>query len=241
MNPVLMQMQPRVIPEVIATVEQNITIPRVRFRAFTERQVVHEMNVFVRQTNYSHYIVCSDDALLYRRAFENIIENAPNYDCYTGWCNMEMYGKELSSHSNVCFQPLILMDEYKPRPEDYPPWEPVDKVLSETENFKTSIASFAMSCFTRDLLLKYPLMVWENGKSSDHHISYRFWKAGVEVWSNRNAFVRHLRQGSGIYLGKTKSWLVGKEEPKIIYELEPEQYEYDGERQYEYEPLFIRK
>ena len=98
-----------------------------------------------------------------------------------------------------------------------------------------------MSCFTRDLLLKYPLMVWENGKSSDHHISYRFWKAGIEVWSNRNAFVRHLRQGSGIHLGNTKSWLVGKEKPKIIYELEPEQYEYDGERQYEYEPLFIRK
>ena len=127
-----------------------------------------------------------------------------------------------------------------PQPQDYPEWENVDRVLSETENFKTTIASFAISCFTKDILMKYPLMVWKTGKSSDHHISYRFQKDGIEVWSNRDAFVRHLRQGQGIYKGNTSAWLVGKVKPEIIYELEPEQYEYEGVKQYLYEPLFVR-
>ena len=90
MKPVLMQMQPRVIPEAITSIQQNFTIPRVWFRAFTERQAVYQMNTFVRQTDYTHYMVCSDDALFYDRAVKNVLENAPNYDVYTGWCNMEM-------------------------------------------------------------------------------------------------------------------------------------------------------
>ena len=55
MNPVLMIMQPRIIPPAITSMRENWNLPRVWFKAFTEPQVVHEMNMFVRQTNYSHY------------------------------------------------------------------------------------------------------------------------------------------------------------------------------------------
>ena len=244
MNPVLMIMQPRIIPPAITSIRENWNKPRVWFKAFTEPQVVNEMNRFVRESDYSHYIVISDDAICYKRAFDNVLANAPKYDVFTGWCNMEMYGDKLSPHSNVSFHALPLIDEnaslVRPLYDDYPPWASVDEVLSKEGNFQTAIASFATSCFTRDILLKYPLGVWENGKASDHHISYRLQKDKVPIWTNRDAFVRHLRQGRESYLKNTKAWLVGNVPSQIIYELDKKQYQFDGQRQYEYEPLFVR-
>jgi len=186
----------------------------------------------------------SDDAISYKRAIDTVLANAPKYDVFTGWCNMEMYGDKISSHSNVSFHALPLIDEnasvVRPLYDDYPPWAPVDEVLMKEGHFQTAIASFATSCFTRDILLKYPLGVWENGKASDHHISYRLQKDKVPIWTNRDAFVRHLRQGRESYLKNTKAWLVGNVPSQIIYELDNEQYQFDGQRQYEYEPLFVR-
>ena len=244
MNPVLMIMQPRIIPSAITSIRENWNNPRVWFKAFTEPQVVNEMNRFVRESDYSHYIVISDDAICYKRAFDNVLANAPKYDVFTGWCNMEMYGDKISSHSNVSFHALPLIDEnaslVRPLYDDYPPWASVDEVLSKEGNFQTAIASFATSCFTRDILLKYPLGVWENGKASDHHISYRLQKDRIPIWTSRDVFVRHLRQGRESYLKNTKAWLVGNVPSQIIYELDKKQYQFDGQRQYEYEPLFVR-
>lgn len=244
MNPVLMIMQPRIIPPAITSIRENWNKPRVWFKAFTEPQVVNEMNRFVRESDYSHYIVISDDAICYKRAFDNVLANAPKYDVFTGWCNMEMYGDKLSPHSNVSFHALPLIDEnaslVRPLYDDYPPWASVDEVLSKEGNFQTAIASFATSCFTRDILLKYPLGVWENGKASDHYISYRLQKDRIPIWTSRDVFVRHLRQGRESYLKNTKAWLVGNVPSQIIYELDKKQYQFDGQRQYEYEPLFVR-
>ena len=244
MNPVLMIMQPRIIPPAITSMRENWNLPRVWFKAFTEPQVVNEMNRFVRESDYSHYIVISDDAICYKRAFDNVLANAPKYDVFTGWCNMEMYGDKISSHSNVSFHALPLIDEnaslVRPLYDDYPPWASVDEVLSKEGNFQTAIASFATSCFTRDILLKYPLGVWENGKASDHHISYRLQKDRIPIWTSRDVFVSHLRQGRESYLKNTIAWLVGNVPSQIIYELDKKQYQFDGQRQYEYEPLFVR-
>ena len=200
--------------------------------------------MFVRQTNLSHYVIMSDDAISYKRAIDTVLDNAPKYDVFTGWCNMEMYGDKISDHSNVSFTALPLIDEAasfaRPLHDDYPPWASVDEVLSREGNFQTAIASFATSCFTRDILLKYPLGVWDNGNASDHHISYRLQKDKVPIWTNRDAFVRHLRQGREPHLKNTRSWLVGNVPTQIIYELENDQYQFDGlQRQYEYEPLFV--
>ena len=244
MNPVLMIMQPRIIPPAITSIRENWNKPRVWFKAFTEPRVVNEMNRFVRESDYSHYIVISDDAICYKRAFDNVLANAPKYDVFTGWCNMEMYGDKISSHSNVSFHALPLIDEnaslVRPLYDDYPPWAPVDEVLSKEGNFQTAIASFATSCFTRDILFKYPLGVWENGKASDHYISYKLQKDRIPIWTSRDVFVRHLRQGRESYLKNTKAWLVGNVPSQIIYELDKKQYQFDGQRQYEYEPLFVR-
>ena len=83
------------------------------------------------------------------------------------------------------------------------------------------------------------MKTWPNGNASDHHISFRIQRGGkYTVWTHRDAFSRHLRQG---WLPLQHQWLVGNQEPEIIYELEPKQYQYEGEREFLYETLFTNR
>jgi len=235
-KPVLMQMQPRMMADPIKSVKQNVNIPRVWFRAFNEPQVCEQMNHFVRNSDYTHYLISSDDLIVYKRAIDHVLTNAPNYDIYTGWLNMHFEGGRMSNESNVCygiFKPFPLP---WPERQDYPEWENVDNVLSKNFIRQTSVASFAISCFKKQVLLDFPLKTWPNGNASDHHISFRIQRAAkYTIWTHRDAFCRHLRQG---WLPLQHHWLVGNQKPEIIYELEPKQYQYEGKREFLYEPLF---
>lgn len=239
-NPVLMNMQPRELAVPIETIRSNINIPRVWFRAFNEPQVCAQMNKFVRETNYSHYLVNSDDAIIYKRAVDKVLQDAPKYDIFTAWVNMHMNGKEMSVISNISTHRLPIIDHDKwPEREDNPEYLTIDEVLDKPNNFVVSSVCFCITSFKREVLLDYPLQTYRNTNASDHHISYRIQRDGkYKIWTHRDAFARHLRQGWDPY---KHNWLVGNEKPSIIYELEPNQYSTeDKEQRYLYEPLFVK-
>ena len=71
-DPVLLIMQPRLIDEAIDSLK-NIDIPRVWFRAFTEPQVMAQMNKYIKETNYSHYIIMSDDGVVSKQSADAIL------------------------------------------------------------------------------------------------------------------------------------------------------------------------
>ena len=104
-DPVLMIMQPRWIDEAINSLKENIDIPKVWFRAYTEPQVMAQMNQYIKETNFSHYIVMSDDGVVSKQAADTILKYGEKVedDVFTGWMNMhiEPDGK-LSYISTVC-------------------------------------------------------------------------------------------------------------------------------------------
>lgn len=216
MNPVLLQMQPRQLDECIESIYQNVNIPKVWFRAFDEPSVCAAMNEFVATTSYSHYIINSDDVIVYKDAFDCVMNHAEKYKVFTGWVNMHMIGDKMSDISNVTKGRLTLRGQFPVR-EDYPPWHTIEKVRQLIGPQETSYASFAISCFAREVLTKYLLQTYSNGNSSDHHLAYRMQKDGnYKVYTDRDAFCLHLRQGWGPY---KKKWLVGNRKPEIVYEL----------------------
>ena len=73
-DPVLMIMQPRYIDQAINSLKENIDIPKVWFRAYTETQVVDQMNKYVRETDFSHYIVMGDDGVVSKEAADTILK-----------------------------------------------------------------------------------------------------------------------------------------------------------------------
>lgn len=238
-NPVLMQMQPRALDGPIKSIRQNVNIPRVWFRAFPEPEVCKQMTQFVKETDYTHYIVNSDDQIIYERAFDNVMHNAKKYDVFTAWGNMHFNENNIMSDiANVCYGHFKTINTNRwPERSDYPKWETINEVLSYSHIRQTSMATFFFSCFKREILDYYGISTYSNGHASDHHLSYRIQRdAKYTIWTHRDAFIRHLRKG---WEALSVNWLVGNQKPEIIYELEPEQYNYDGEKEFKFEPLFV--
>ena len=219
-DPVLMIMQPRHIDEAINSLKENIDIPKVWFRAYSERQVMARMNQYINETNFSHYIVMSDDGVVSKEAADTILKYGEKveYDVFTGWMNMHIEPDGSFSKISTVSQgylPQILEYEKGPLRHEYPPWLPVEWVRNQEGMIRTKMANFAMSVAKREIFLEYPLTTWPNGRSSDHHWSFRLQESGVAVWTHPDAFIKHLRRG---WTPLTQNWLVGNVRPETIYE-----------------------
>ena len=220
-NPVVLIMQPREIVESINSLKENVNIPKVWFRAFSEEQVMYEMNCFIENTKYSHYIINGDDVIVYKDSMDVILKYAQmdEYEVVTGWMNMHLEEDgSFSKISTVQFGNFPAPKDINgPVRSEYPPKMSVEDVLnSPKEIMQTSMAPFAMSCARRELFMRFPLQTHLNGVSSDHHFSYRLQKAGIKVWTHPDAFIKHLRRG---WSPLRANWLVGKIKPEIIKEL----------------------
>ena len=219
-DPVLMIMQPRHIGEAINSLKENIDISKVWFRAYTEPQVMAQMNQYIKETNFSHYIVMSDDGVVSKKAADTILKygEMAEYDVFTGWMNMHIERDgTLSYISTVCqgMIPIVMDLQKGPQREEYPPWVPMEWVMKQTGVIQTSIANFAMSIAHREVFLKHPLQTWDSGKSSDHFWSTLLELDGLKVWTHPDAFIKHLRRG---WKPLRHNWLVGKMEPQTTYE-----------------------
>ena len=219
-DPVLMIMQPRRIDEAINSLKENIDIPKVWFRAYTEPQVMAQMNQYIKETNYSHYIVMSDDGVVSKQAADIILKygEMTEYDVFTGWMNMHIERDGTFSYISTVSQgrlPEILENEKGPSREEYPAWLPMKWVENQVGVIRTRMANFAMSIAHREIFLKYPLMTWPNGRASDHLWSFQLQEDGLKVWTHPDAFIKHLRRG---WKPWRHNWLVGNMKPETIYE-----------------------
>ena len=219
-DPVLMIMQPRHIDVSLNSLKENIDIPKVWFRAYTEPQVMACMNQYIKETNFSHYIVMSDDGVVSKGAADTILKYGEHvmYDVFTGWMNMHIEDDgSFSKISTVCQGtfPLTTDKTIGPGRNGYPPWKTMEWVKNQEGFIQTAVANFAMSIAKREMFLRFPLQTYPNNCSSDHHWSYRLQRAGIKVWTHPEAFIKHLRRGWAPW---RINWLVGNVKPETIYE-----------------------
>ena len=216
-NPVLMVMQPRQIWESLASLKENVNIPTAWFRAYTEPQVIAEMNKFINETSYSHYIVMGDDGVVSKKAADTILEYMQDerLDVFTGWMNMHIEEDgNFSLESTVPALHGLSPSRLGPVRDDYPPWAPISWVIKQKGLIRTNYANFAMSGARREIFLKHPLGIYPNGTSSDHHWSVRLQRDKIGVYTHRDAFIKHLRQGWEPW---RHNWLVGQVPAQTIY------------------------
>jgi hypothetical protein len=217
-NPVLLIMQPREIPELIESIKKNIDIETFLFRAFTEPNVCKEINKFIENSNYTHYIISADDIIYDKKASEEVLNLAKNIyesqrcEIVTGWVNL-CASCELS---NVCLSPLILENKKYPLFTDYP-FSTINEIQKFNKNqiLITYLTSFAFSCIPKDIIQKYPMMTYSNSYASDHNFSYRYYLGHNKgALTTNTMFFYHLKKSS---ISPIKDyWLVNKQEPKII-------------------------
>lgn len=223
-RPILIVMQPRMIPEVVASLE-NLSIEKVFFRGFDEKTVCKEINKFVKQTDYTHYIISADDIIFDRQACSNVLNeserlyNKDETKIITGWCNMYIEkDQSLSELCNICEKPLTLKNRKYPLLEDYLFSKTAD-IFLKNENFETFLTSFAFSCIPKEILEKFEMKTYSCpsglGCSSDHNISFRMYsEEGISATTNRNMFFKHLKRS--LNQPTKQNWIVGKMTPQVI-------------------------
>ena len=220
-NPCLLIMNPRILMPALESIKECVDIPVTYFRAFTEPQVLVAINQYIREKNYTHYIMCGDDAIFTRKAVDCVLKYTEDesYDVFTGWMNMHIEDNgNFSRESTVCFGrlPPIADEGWGPERDEYPPWvsmETMARYKMREEPLRTAYANFALTGMKREMWLKYPVMTHPRGNSSDHQLSYRLQSGGIEVWTHPDAFITHLRRG---WTPLLKQWLVGNQTPEII-------------------------
>jgi hypothetical protein len=239
-NPVVLITQPREITEVINSMKKYIKYPKVWFKGYTEPEVTKEINRYVRNTNYSHYIICADDVIVNEQVFEEMDKYvnifSPHHetsrDIVTGWCNLDIdhIDGSLKRDSNIAEKEITLENGIWPLTSDYE-FSSIQNILSRKGLIQTYLSSFALSCVPRETLIGYPLTTYKTpgflfertpraqprGCCSDHEFSRRITEDGIKIWTTPKMFIKHLREERDPFL--KKNWIVGKVEPTITEEL----------------------
>lgn len=202
MNPVLLVMKPRHIPEVIDSIDKNINIPTIFFQSFTEIEVCKKINEFIESTSYTHYVISADDIIFHKQSVDEILKVSKYFhdrgqkEIVTGFCKL----CQTSSTTNLCFKPLEMRDQKNPKLtlDIYNFIE--ESVLNQEINndtylFYTYLISFAFSCIPRSYLIKYPMQTYLNGFASDYNFSSRFFLGEHKgAYTNKTMFFEHLKK-----------------------------------------------
>ena len=215
-NPCLLVMQPREIQDCLDSIKECFDIPTVYFRAFSEPMVCREMSKYIRENDYTHYIIVGDDHITTKPAAQCVLDHTEDsrYEVFTGWMNMHLEENGfMSQNSTVSYGPLVqISDPTGPTREEYGKWEPMQIIRGlPAQPFRTAYANFALTGATKELWERFPLSTHTRGNSSDHQLSYRLQTAGVKVWSHPSAFIKHLRRGWRPLLDKWLVWNVPSE------------------------------
>jgi len=217
-NPCLLVMQPRNIKPALESYKKSFDIPIVFFRAFTEPQVTIQLNKYIKEHDYTHYVIIGDDAIVTRQAADTVLKYTESSECdvFTGWMNMHINPDGGFSDESTVNQNIIRCDDpsWGPQRKEYGTWITMDQMRQlPLELVRTSYANFALTGMTKELWEKFPISCWPNGNSSDHHLSLRLQNKGVKVWTHPKAFIRHLRRG---WSPLSHHWLVGNMTPEIV-------------------------
>jgi len=225
-NPIVLITQPRELPEAIDSVKKYVKYPKAWFKGYTEPEVTKKINQYVKETNYSHYIICADDVIVNSQIFEDMVKyinifsnhKETSQDILTGWCNLNIDPSDnsLGWESNVAEKRLTLKNGVWPLKCDYK-FSPIRDILSRKGLIRTYLASFALSCVSRDVLMNYSLAPYMNGQAADHRFSRRVTADGIKIWTTPKMFVKHLRERSTAHL--KRNWIVGKVNPTVTEEL----------------------
>ena len=180
----LVILNPRIIPEVIDSIETT-PIQKVWISGYNEEEACKEINLIVNSTLFDYYIIHSDDCIINKSTLLDIVsyqEAFPN-DIFSGYCRLA----KSSNLINISRKPLTFTgpgftwDDY----EFY--------ALSNLKNksmFVGYYAGFSLTSLKRDYLLEIPIQT-VNGYQSD---AAWFYKAKKRVYSNTAWYLEHLKE-----------------------------------------------
>lgn len=214
MNPLLMIMNPRRIPEAMEAFEK-LTIDCVYASGYTEPELVDVFADIIRTTDYTHYYVVSDDVVVRQSSIDAVVSLSDSFAVVTGWCNHDC----IEPGVNLQWTPLPGYEHPQTREEWN--WMHFAEVLSYPTRFiPTYFAGMCITGMSREWWReKFPFDCYPMGHfgGSDYHLSWRLQEAGIPIYAAREGFAFHLKKS---WLGPSPApLLLGPEYQEIRWQL----------------------
>lgn len=189
-DPLLAVMNPRRIPECIASLEA-LDVRKAWLSNYTEWQLQEVMHELVEgEVPFTHLCLVADDCIVTQQALDAVLAHAPAHPVVTGYCRLDW------SHPlvNITRAPL---HGHMPTAGAYDFYTLEDVQAWPEPVVPTGFVGFALTCMTRELWREYPFGAFGSAHqawSSDFHLSMRLRDAGVPMVAAREGLVGHLKK-----------------------------------------------
>lgn len=214
MRPLLCIMNARAIPECLASYA-SLDIDIAWMSGFTDAQLGAIHRSIVASTDYTHYIVVSDDCIVTQPALDAVLAALEaGHPAATGWCKLHTRSPE----ANLCRAPLI---GDTPERKAYPFYRVRDVRRHAHEILPTHFMGFALTGMTRELWERFPwgafTEIRDTGYASDFHLCIRLRDAGVPMIAARDGYVEHLKAVNRVKPASHRL-LIGEMTPEVRIE-----------------------
>lgn len=194
-------LSPRCIPEVEFAFS-CLHWTKFWVKGFIEFELAVEIDNIVDITNFDYYIICADDIIPTAKVVNGIQSLVDKNIIITGYselCVGDIY-------LNLCETPLLESDWPEDKHYNY---MTIDEVSHKNQDkFKTYYSGFSMTCIPREILKNNPINVLPISlKHSDYLFSQRMSKLGIDMFSQKDLYVQHLKEERNTRL--TKNWYHG--------------------------------
>lgn len=188
----MMIMNPRNIPECMASFKAITGVDKLWLSYYTESQLIPIINEFIESTEYDRYALISDDAILTQSALNTILDLHDELgDVATGWVNVD----SISGQSTINPTPLR---GYIPTLSAYSLMSLQDAAdLPRLKPIRTYFHGYACTVMSRELWQHYPYNVFgaqSHGYASDFHQCVRLQADDVPIWTTPKAFIHHVKE-----------------------------------------------
>jgi hypothetical protein len=191
MRPLLLILNPRAISECVESF-RALDIEKAWLTAYSEPQLVDEVATLIDATDYTHYVMASDDLIVSPLALYEVLQAAKTNPVTTGYCNFDLTD---DPRVGLTKGPLL---ERRPSPTSYGEWWTQTEVDAyPSDLIPTSFTGWVLTCMPRELWLRYPFQISELGAQSDYALSWRLQQDGVPIVAPKHARTFHVKELHG--------------------------------------------
>jgi hypothetical protein len=210
-RPLLLILNPRDIPECMDSFAA-LDVPRAYLTGYREADLISVIAELITDTDYSHYVVISDDTVVRPCAVETVYALLDAHPVVTGWCNLD----DVDARCSVVDRPL---EGATPSRESYSfmHWSRV--VTHPEPTLRTWFAGMCLTGMSREMWQRFPFDVLagsEHGWASDYSLCWRLQQANIPITAARDGSVLHVRQRwDTADVDPRKKLLVGQVPPAV--------------------------
>lgn len=187
-KPIIAIFRPRDIPEFLESISK-IQIDKLWLNYYTMGEARHLARSLFLESDYTHFIILTDDLITTQENIDKLIKDAENYDIISGWCNGNTtFGKDDTDFS-------FTLPHDPPKESTYESYNFV--TIREAQKLqgivKVMHQGFNPSIISRKILEKINFRTSE-GCCSDSCFSLDLYKAGIDQYLDTEVRSYHLKQ-----------------------------------------------